>query len=177
MILVSVHVTSENPTAFDLEMKKLIEAGKLAEAKRLLNCTLGEEDSPWMHLFAMGAAKVAPIGSTSAAAATFTAAPSSAPAATAASPSSAASSSAASASAPSASASSSAASAPASSGPATTRRDFLINLAWLEKHYQSYEDQWVALRDGVLINHAPDLSTLYQRLTATSELDCMLVDV
>jgi hypothetical protein len=29
----------------------------------------------------------------------------------------------------------------------------------------------------VLINHAPDLSTLYQRLTAASELDCMLVDV
>jgi len=50
MILVSVHVTSENPTPFDLEMKKLIEAGQLAEAKQLLSCTLGEEDSPWMHL-------------------------------------------------------------------------------------------------------------------------------
>lgn len=145
MILVSVHVTSENPTAFDLEMKKLIEAGKLAEARQLLNCTLGEEDSPWQHLFAMGAATVAPKGAASAPAA---AAPSSF-----------------------------AAAAAASSGPATTRRDFLANLVWLEKHYESYEGQWVALRDGALVNHAPDLSTLHQRLTASNEMDCMLVDV
>ena len=156
MILVSVHVTSENPTAFDLEMKKLIEAGKLAEAKQLLNCTLGEEDSPWWHLFSMGTATVAPKGAASASAATAAAAPSSAP---------------------SSASSSSAAAAAASSGPATTRRDFLTNLIWLEKHYESYEGQWVALRDGALINHAPDLSTLYHRLTAMNEVDCMLVDV
>jgi hypothetical protein len=171
MILVSVHVTSENPTAFDLEMKKLIEAGKLAEAKQLLSCTLGEEDSPWRHLFAMGAATVAPKGAASASASA------SASAATAAGASSTAAPSCAGTSRPSSASSCSAAAAAASSGPATTRRDFLTNLVWLEKHYESYEGQWVALRDGVLVNHAPDLSTLHQRLTLSNELDCMLVDV
>jgi hypothetical protein len=169
MILVSVHVTSENPTAFDLEMKKLIEAGKLAEAKQLLSCTLGEEDSPWRHLFAMGAATVAPKGAASASASASAAAGASSTAAPScpgrSRPSSAPSSA------------SSSAAAAASSGPATTRRDFLTNLVWLEKHYESYEGQWVALRDGVLVNHAPDLSTLHQRLTLSNELDCMLVDV
>jgi len=49
------------------------------------------------------------------------------------------------------------------------------NIDWLHRHAAEYLGQWVALRDGKLVGHAPDRRTLVRSLRERSEAAGLLM--
>lgn len=57
--------------------------------------------------------------------------------------------------------------------PATGRDDLPENMAWLRRHRDEYRGEWVALSDGMLVDHDRSRAVLAKRLART----CVGADV
>jgi hypothetical protein len=58
--------------------------------------------------------------------------------------------------------------------PKTGRGDSLENMRWIEAHRDEHRGEWVALRDGALVDSDPSRIALANRLLAKNALDGVL---
>jgi hypothetical protein len=55
--------------------------------------------------------------------------------------------------------------------PGAARGDFVANMKWLEEHRGEHRGEWVAMRDGVLVDSDRSRTALTERLERTDLLD------
>jgi hypothetical protein len=54
-------------------------------------------------------------------------------------------------------------------------RDGAADWKWLKEHQDEYAGQWVALKDGQLISHGPELKTVRAAALAAGHADALFV--
>ena len=57
---------------------------------------------------------------------------------------------------------------------AASLRDFSADRQWLKDHCDEYAGQWVALKEGQLISHGPDLKAVYAVAKKAGHPDALL---
>lgn len=59
--------------------------------------------------------------------------------------------------------------------PASGRGDLHMNMAWVTKHRAEYAEQWVALKDGELVDSAASRGLLQEQIAGRTDLRDLLV--